>query len=509
MHEPLAAPLGRTPLSPRVERRWLAERQLRGLPKVVEAPRVNPAVSLEPVRVLPRRLGRYRLFAHIGRGGMADIYLAQAEVGFGDATRLVVIKEVLPRFAHSAEFAEMLVSEAKLAARLDHANVVKVEDLGRADDCLYIAMEYVEGIDLRELLRRCARSKVALPVEFSLRIVIEALRGLSFAHRARDEAGKHLGIVHRDVSPSNVLLSFEGEIKLCDFGIARANALAEELPDEAILGKAGYMSPEQARGEGLDPRSDVFAVGIILWELLGGRRLYKAGEGERLLEVARAAAIPELPARDLPREADLYAIVKRALSVEREARYPTAAAMVHDLEEYEATARMGASQIRFGEWLMEHFGQEVVGDRRSRERAMRAIARGPAAVIRPVTPVPPEAETAAIPLVRPAPREAYLPEYDATPSMFPVALRAFSVEESVAESAAEDEQAPEPAALAVREVPEAREDRADPTPLAGTVLARAKESPAAPVARLEPRLFGYALFFAALVFAVVRIVFGH
>jgi eukaryotic-like serine/threonine-protein kinase len=367
-------------------------------------------------------------------------------------------------------------------------------------------MEYVEGLDLRELLRRCARSKVALPVEFSLRVVIEALRGLSFAHRARDAAGKHLGIVHRDVSPSNVLLSFEGEIKLCDFGIARANALAEELPEEAILGKAGYMSPEQARGEALDPRSDVFAVGIILWELLAGRRLYKAGEGERLLDVARAAAIPELPSRELPRESELYAIVARALSAERSTRYPTAAAMLHDLEEYEVAARMAASQLRFGEWLMEHFGQEVVGDRRSRERAMRAIARGPAAVIRPLTPVPPDAESVAIPLVRTEARESYLPEYDATPSVFPVALRAPAVEEIEVPPPAEEGPLPEPPARKARE---AREDRADATPIAGTVLAPQPQPTQAPAASFEPRLLGYGLFLAALVYAALRLVFTH
>ncbi len=468
MQEPsLALPVP-TPLCPRVGP---------GLGKVLRSS------TPEPSRVLPRRLGRYQLFAHIGRGGMADIYLAQADTGFGDATRLVVIKEVLPQLAHSAEFAEMLVSEAKMAALLSHANVVKVEDLGRAGASLFIAMEYVEGLDLRELLRRCAKMKVALPVEFSLRIVIEALRGLSFAHRARDGAGRRLGIVHRDVSPSNVLLSFEGEVKLCDFGIARANALAEELPEEAILGKAGYMSPEQARGEALDPRADVFAVGIILWELLAGRRLYKAGEGERLLDVARAAMIPELPSRDLPREGELYAIVARALKEDREARYPTAAAMLHDLEEYEASARMVASQIRFGEWLMEHFGHEVVKDRRARQRVMRALARGPAAVIQPLTPVQPT--------VRPAP-EPELPEYDATPSAFPVALRAEPAEASDTAVAPAEQKTVEPV---VREAP-----------ISGTSI-KPVTSLAAPVATgFEPRLLGYALLLIGLAYLALRLI---
>jgi serine/threonine-protein kinase len=424
---------------------------------------------------------------------MADIYLAQADTGFGDATRLVVIKEVLPQLSHSDDFAEMLVSEAKLAARLSHANVVKVEDLGRASGSLFIAMEYVEGLDLRELLRRCAKSKVALPVEFSLRVVIEALRGLSFAHRARDEEGRHLGIVHRDVSPSNVLLSFEGEIKLCDFGIARANALAEELPEEAILGKAGYMSPEQARGEALDPRADVFAVGIILWELLAGRRLYKAAEGERLLDVARAAVIPELPSRDLPREAELYRIVARALQIDRAARYPSAAAMLDDLEEYEASARMVASQIRFGEWLMEHFGQELVRDRRGRERVMRALAKGPVMVIQPLPSDAGKVPTPAPKAVVPAP-ESFLPEYDATPSAFPVALRAEPADEA------------EEAAISA---PVARATQ----PPAAKVQAKGREIvPAAPstgAPAFQPRLLAFALLLAGVFYVGLRLLLAR
>ena len=213
---------------------------------------------------------------------------------------------------------------------------------------------------------------------------------------------------HSFTSPSNVLLSFEGEVKLCDFGIARANPLAGEMPEDSIVGKAGYMSPEHARGESLDERADVFAAGIILWELLAGRRLYKAGPAERLLDVARAALIPELEPRGLENESDLHAIVGRALEPARDQRYPTAAAMLHDLEEYAASTRMMASPIRFGEWLMEHLGGEVVGTRRARERVVQALARGPAAVIEPIG-------------------GARLPDYEMTPSAFPVALRADSM----------------------------------------------------------------------------------
>ena len=352
-------------------------------------------------RLLPHALGRYTLFDHIGRGGMADIYLASARAGLG-ASRRVVIKEVLAELSENARFADLLIAEAKLAARLSHANVVKVEDLGRHEQTLYIAMEYVEGFDLRELLRRCAKQRVALPIEFSLLILMETLRGLDYAHRLRAEDGEPLQIVHRDVSPSNVLISFEGEVKLCDFGIARANDAAEQLPEEAIQGKAGYMSPEHARGEALDARADVFAAGIILWELLAGRRLYKVTEGASQLEVARRAEVPPLAVRgDIPEEDRLHAVVARALAPVRDGRYPAAAPMLRDLEEYAVRAHMLASPIRFGEWLREHFSKEIIAARHARERALRALELGPAATLRPIEP--PQAATPTEFVARPFP----------------------------------------------------------------------------------------------------------
>jgi serine/threonine protein kinase len=340
----------------------------------------------DPGRALPAKLGRYTLFSHIGRGGMANIYLASAETAFG-ARRLVVIKEVLRELADNSGFAEMLVAEAKLAAELDHANVVKVEDLGRGasgDGTLFIAMEYVEGVDLREMLRRSAKAKLPVPIEFSLRVVAEALKALRFAHRFRGHDGKIKSIVHRDVSPSNVLLSFEGEVKLCDFGIARANTIAAPSEPEAIQGKAGYMSPEQAMGGTVDARSDVFAAGIILWELLAGRRLYKAKDGERLIDVAAGARIGELKKRGLPCEDELHAIVFRALERDPSARFQSADAMLTAIEDVAMKAELVASPLRFGAWLTEHFGAEVIDPRRAGERAMRALALGPPAVLSPI-----------------------------------------------------------------------------------------------------------------------------
>src|SRR2546423_3001923 len=207
---------------------------------------------------------------------MADIFLARAQTDLG-VSRLAVVKQILPHLADSREFSDLLITEAKLAARLDHANIVQVHDLGRIDGFLYIAMQYVEGFDLNELLRRCSRSKTGLPVEYALLIITEVLRGLDYAHRKTSDNGVALGIVHRDVSPSNILISFEGEVKLCDFGIAHANdaVASDAYSEDLIKGKAGYMSPEQALGKPLDARADVFAIGIVLWELLAGRKLYK------------------------------------------------------------------------------------------------------------------------------------------------------------------------------------------------------------------------------------------
>ena len=342
-----------------------------------------PAVSAP----LPRSFGRYLLFDFIGKGGMAEIFLARQKTELG-AARLCVVKQILPSLTGDPKFSEMLVHEAKLAARLSHANVVQVFDLGRADDRLFIAMEYVEGFDLNDLLRRCSRAKVGLPFELAIHVVHEALRGLDYAHRRLDDEGKSLGIVHRDVSPSNLLVSFDGQVKVCDFGIARANDAilagdaAHEL-DEAIKGKAGYMSPEQAHGQPLDARADVFAAGIILWELASGRRLYRAGEAGSLIDQARRADIPELSAAGLPEAAKLRAIVGQALAREPAARYASAAVMLRDLEDYAMAARFMTSQLQLGDWLAKTFGEEILSRRRQRERAATALEKGRPSSCRP------------------------------------------------------------------------------------------------------------------------------
>jgi serine/threonine protein kinase len=323
---------------------------------------------------LPNKFGSYVLFDKIGQGGMAELFLARNASG-----KLLVVKLILPVYAERPEFAKMLVDEAKLAAALSHANIVQIVDLGRENDRLFIAMEYVEGFDLAALLKRCSKEKIPLPPEYAFHVVTELLAALDYAHKKK--------VVHRDVSPSNVLVSFDGEVKLCDFGIARANAQAGEA-SEAIKGKAGYMSPEQARGDVIDGRADVFAAGIIAWELLAGRKLYKGGD---LIEQARAAEIPELPSRDLRDEAKLHAIVKRALAPKRDDRYATAGEMRRELLDWTGAAKLGASAIKLGAWLVEHFGKELVATRAAREAAAKSLDPSPKPSRAILTPTPPPA----------------------------------------------------------------------------------------------------------------------
>jgi serine/threonine-protein kinase len=343
-----------------------------------------------PSLVLPRTFGRYVLFDFIGRGGTAEAYLARQKTELG-VSRRCVVKQIVPELANDATFSDMLVHEAKLAARLSHANVVQVFDLGREDGRLFIAMEYVEGFDLNDLLRRCSRGHVPFPFELGVHVISEALKGLDYAHRRLDDRGRPLEIVHRDVSPSNLLVSFEGEVKVCDFGIARANDAVEgretqEL-EEALKGKAGYMSPEHARGQAIDARADVFAAGIILWELAAGRRLYKVVQGgPSLLDQARRAEIPALPPTDLPAGEQLRAVVARALATDRDARYPSASAMQRDLESYAIAAKLMTSPLELGEWLIKSFGVDIVEQRRARERAAAALEKGPPVVLDPVDP---------------------------------------------------------------------------------------------------------------------------
>jgi eukaryotic-like serine/threonine-protein kinase len=266
-------------------------------------------------------IGKYVVRRKLAEGGMAEIYLCAAK-GPEGFEKEVVIKRIRSFLASDPEFVRMFIAEAQVASRLNHANVVQIFDFDKHEDTYYLAMEYVRGHSLWELRRRCKEVMRPFPATVAARIASEVARGLHHAHGQRDASGRPLGIVHRDVTPHNVLIGFDGAVKLTDFGIAKAG---DRLTAPGVLkGKFAYMSPEQARGEPVDARTDVFALGIILWELLTGGRLFDGDSDVAILRAVQESRIAP-PARlnpDVPEELD--GIVLRALERDVGRRYATA-----------------------------------------------------------------------------------------------------------------------------------------------------------------------------------------
>jgi serine/threonine protein kinase len=280
-----------------------------------------------------RPFGPYRLVQQIAVGGMAEIYLARAR-GLAGFEKYVALKMIHPNFSQDEQFIEMLIDEAKLTVQLQHVNIVQTFDLGRVGENYYITMEYVDGADLYQLLRRGSEKGIEVPVPVAAHIAKEIATGLDYAHRKRDRTGNHLGIVHRDVSPQNVLISHSGEVKLVDFGIAKASMRAKETQVGVIKGKYYYMSPEQAWGDRVDLRTDIFSTGIVLHELLVGQMLYYEEDLHRLLERVRKAEVPTPSATraDVPPELDRIAM--RALCKRPEERFQSSGEMASELERF-------------------------------------------------------------------------------------------------------------------------------------------------------------------------------
>jgi eukaryotic-like serine/threonine-protein kinase len=239
----------------------------------------------------PVPFGRYLPLARIDAGGMAEVFLARVAWGEG-AGSLVALKRLLPTLADDAELVAMFLDEARIAVQLDHPCITRVEDLGREGGSYYIAMEYVPGKDLAALVDLLSRRGEHMPVALATHVALRVLEGLDHAHRRRGADGAELGIVHRDVSPHNVLLSFSGDVKLIDFGLARAAGLGARDADGVLRGRAGYMSPEAARGRSVDRRADVFSAAVVLHEMLCGARLF-AGAGD--LDAAERVLTAEVP----------------------------------------------------------------------------------------------------------------------------------------------------------------------------------------------------------------------
>jgi phosphate transport system substrate-binding protein len=284
--------------------------------------------------VRPRRIGSYRVIASLGRGGMADVFLA-ARLGPVKFTKLVVIKRLRSDLANQPEatrYRTLLLDEARLAARMHHPNIVQAFEVTEGDGEPYLTMEFLDGQTISQVVRAARRAKTTVPLEMSLRAVADVLTALAYAHDLRDFDGKPMRIVHRDVSPQNVFWTYDGEIKLVDFGVAKFAFGSTKTDAGFIKGKVSYMAPEQARGEPLDRRADLFAVGVMLWELITSQRLFRANTQAATLQKLLFEPIPRLSEIVADVDPALEQICERALARNRDDRYRDATEMRADLE---------------------------------------------------------------------------------------------------------------------------------------------------------------------------------
>ncbi len=283
---------------------------------------------------MTRFVGKYQLIRKLAAGGMAEVYLAKAAGPHGFEKTLVV-KCILPHLAQEPAFVRMFLSEAMLAARLNHPHIVQIYDFGEVEGAYFLAMEYIDGPSLRTLIKRASARGLPLPPTVCARLVSQACEGLAFAHDFADpETHQPLGLIHRDISPDNLLLTRQGSVKVVDFGIAKAAGQSHKTESGVIKGKLAYMPPEQLRGRGLDRRADVYALGVVLYELLTSHKPYRPTEDAALMHAILFE--PPTPAvhhrPDLP--VALQRILARALAKERAQRYPDCHALQADLEEF-------------------------------------------------------------------------------------------------------------------------------------------------------------------------------
>ncbi|HVY25781.1 MAG TPA: serine/threonine-protein kinase [Polyangiaceae bacterium] len=280
-----------------------------------------------------REVGKYRVLAELGRGGMANVYLAALR-GKGAINKLVVLKALLPEIVSEPNSLAMFLDEARLAAQLNHGNVVQTYEVGTEGDRHVIVMEYLEGQSLAAVLRRAEKQGRTLPLALQLRVLIDVLEGLEYAHELKGYDGKPLQLVHRDISPQNVFITYDGRTKLLDFGIAKAATSTTHTATGVVKGKIAYMSPEQLSGEELDRRADVYAVGCMLWAAAAGQKLWKDTPDTKILRRVLEGDVPSPRSVNPNCDDELTRIVMKALATLRIDRYATARELQHELEHY-------------------------------------------------------------------------------------------------------------------------------------------------------------------------------
>ncbi|AGC46882.1 serine/threonine protein kinase [Myxococcus stipitatus DSM 14675] len=315
------------------------------------------------------RFGKYRLVDRIAVGGMAEIFLAQQEEEDGRESP-VVIKRIRPHLSKHAAFVKMFLNEARLAAQLNHPNVVQIHDLGKIADSYFIAMEYVAGRDMRRVVPKAEALGIPFPLVYAMKIASCVCAGLHHAHTKVDLYDNPLNIVHRDVSPENIVVAFDGSVKILDFGIAKASNQVSQTRTGEVKGKLSYMSPEQCLGKALDCRSDVFSLGVVLYEWLTGFKLFT---GESEVAVMRSITEGKIyaPSYFLPERVEV--ILMKALERDRERRYQTAAEMQRDLDDFLDAYDFTPTPLHLANFIKQLFEEELQEEtRRTRSRAATA-----------------------------------------------------------------------------------------------------------------------------------------
>lgn len=308
------------------------------------------------------------LLEKLAAGGMAEVFRAKQK-GYGGFEKTVALKRILPNFASNEDFKQMFRMEANLSGNLQHPNIVQVFGNGEVQGYLYLLMEFVDGRNVRQLLARCDKTKTKIPIPVSCYLVAEAAKGLDYAHRYKDDTtGEVLEIIHRDMSPQNVMLGFEGTVKIVDFGIAKAAARSGTTRAGVLKGKFNYMSPEQANGQKLDRRTDIFALGIILFELITQRRLFSSDDDLRTLQLVKDCRVPRPSKYNPAITPALDRIILKALSQDRNDRYATADDFHADIQHHMNQKYPKFLPRDLARFISDVFKEDIVEDKKRRER---------------------------------------------------------------------------------------------------------------------------------------------
>lgn len=304
------------------------------------------------------KLGDYILIEKLAQGGMAEVFKAKTADPQG-IERLVVIKRILPHISSNPDYVEMLIDEARIAVHFTHGNMAQIYDLGRVGDDYFIVMEYVDGKTLGQILRELKERGETIPIEIVIYAMAEVCRGLDYIHHKAGPDGRQLGVIHRDISPQNIIISRSGTVKIIDFGVAKAFEKESHTESGVLKGKFAYMSPEQADGHLLDQRSDIFSAGILLWELLTMERLFKRKGNQETLKAVRKAKVasPSARRREIPRDIDR--IVLKALKKKPSGRYERASEMAEDLNRVLVQSFSSFRPVQLAEFLYRYFGPEA------------------------------------------------------------------------------------------------------------------------------------------------------